>query len=133
LESIDNLFMNKSILILGDIIAIAIITVVGFASHGETGLAFLPRMGTTFFPLLVSWFLIAPWLGLFDEQVIQNRRLFWRPALAMILAAPMATILRAALLNSAALPLFTIILGVTSALGLLIWRALYSWFFTRTR
>jgi len=123
----------NAILIIGDIIAFAIITVVGFASHGETGLSFFPRMGTTFFPLLVSWFLIAPWLGLFDEQVIQNWRLIWRPALAMILAAPMATILRVALLNSAALPLFALILGLTSALGIMIWRALYSWFFTRIR
>lgn len=125
--------MNKSVLILGDIMVFAIITVIGFASHGEIDLSFFPRMGTTFLPLLVSWFLFAPWLGLFDEQVIQNRRLFWRPALAMILAAPMATILRAAILNNAALPLFTLILGSVSALGILLWRVLYSWFLSRTK
>ncbi len=125
--------MKKSTLILGDILAIALLTVIGFASHGETGLSFLPRMATTFFPLLVGWFLVSPWLGLFDEQTVRDRRLFWRPALAMIFAAPMATILRAALLNGAALPLFTLILGSTGALGMVIWRGLYLFFTRRNR
>jgi hypothetical protein len=115
------------ILILGDILALAVITLIGFATHGETGLSFLPRMGTTFFPLVVSWFLIAPWLGLFDEHIVLDRRQIWRPVLAMVFAAPMAAILRAAMLNTAALPLFSLILGSTSALGIFIWRGLYSW------
>ena len=119
--------MKKSILALGDVLAVAVITVIGFATHGETDLSFIPRMGTTFFPLVVSWFLIAPWLGLFDEQIVLNRRQLWRPALGMILAAPMTAILRAAMLNGAALPLFTLILGSTSALGMLIWRGIYNW------
>jgi hypothetical protein len=119
--------VKKSILVLGDILAVAVITVIGFATHGETDLPFLPRMGTTFFPLVVSWFLIAPWLGLFGEQIVLNHRQLWRPALAMILAAPIAAILRAAMLNTVALPLFTLILGSTSALGIFIWRGIYSW------
>jgi len=125
--------MKKSILILGDILAMAILTVIGFASHGETGLSFLPRMAATFFPLLAGWFLAAPWLGLFDGQVVMNRRLFWRPALAMALAAPTATVLRAAMLNGAALPLFTLILGGTGALGMVIWRAVYRWWTNRAK
>jgi len=116
-----------NILLLGDIFTLAVITLIGFATHGETGLSFLPRMGTTFFPLVVSWFLIAPWLGLFEEQIVLDRHQIWRPALAMVLAAPMASILRAAVLNTAALPLFALILGSTSALGIFIWRGLYSW------
>jgi hypothetical protein len=125
------MFMKRS-LILGDLLTIAIVTVIGFATHGETGISFLPRMATTFFPLIIAWFLLAPWLGLFDEQVVTNRRLFWRPALAMIFAAPLATILRAAILNGAVLPLFTLILGLSAALGMTIWRAIYAWFINRT-
>lgn len=116
---------KKTILILGDIIAIAIVTVIGFVTHGETGFSFLPRMAASFFPVLAGWFLLAPWLGLFDEQVIANPKLLWRVPLAMLFAAPLAVILRAALLGSAALPLFTLILGLTSAFGMLIWRAFY--------
>jgi hypothetical protein len=123
--------MKNYILVLGDIIALAIVTIIGFATHGETGLSFIPRMTTTFFPLLVAWFLISPWLGLFNSEVVSNLKLFWRPVLAMLLAAPLAVILRAAMLNAAALPLFTLILGLTSALGMLIWRTVYAWFASR--
>lgn len=118
--------MRKSgwILIIGDILALAIITFIGFASHGETDISFLPRMVTTFVPLLVGWFLIAPWLELFEVQITSNPKQLWRPVLAMALAAPMAAILRAAMLNAVALPLFALILGGSAALGMLVWRAL---------
>lgn len=118
--------MSKIIpLILGDSIALAIITVVGFATHGETDLSLVPRMMTTFIPLMVGWFLIAPWLGLFDALYTTSFKHLWRPPLAMLLGAPMTTILRAAMLNSVALPLFAFILGGSAALGMLLWRGLY--------
>lgn len=116
---------KKNILILGDILAIAILTVIGFATHGEFDFSFLSRMGAAFFPMLVSWFLIAPWLDLFDERVISHPQLFWRILLAMLFAAPLAVILRAALLHSAAQPLFVLILGSTNALGMLVWRGIF--------
>ena len=115
----------KWVLVAGDTLALAIITVIGFATHGETDVSFVPRMLTTFVPLLVSWLLIAPWLGLFDAQITINPKQLWRPPLAMLLAAPMATILRAAMLNAVALPLFTLILGGSAALGMFVWRGIY--------
>jgi hypothetical protein len=114
-------------LVLGDVIVLALITIIGFVSHGETGLSFLPRMLTTFIPLVVSWFLIAPWLGLFDTQITSEPKQLWRSPLAMLLAAPMTSILRATLLNGVALPLFTLILGGSAALGVFIWRGVWSW------
>ena len=117
---------SKWTLIFGDILTIAIITVVGFASHGETEVSFVPRMFTTFIPLVIGWFLIAPWLGLFNTRIVSNPTQLWRPPLAMLLAAPMAAILRAAILNGVALPLFTLILGGSAALGMLVWRG--SWY-----
>lgn len=117
----------KWTLIVGDLIALGMITIIGFASHGETEISFLPRMLTTFIPLVISWFLIAPWLGLFDGQITSNPKQLWRPPLAMLLAAPMASFLRAALLDSATLPLFTLILGGSAALGMFIWRGVYAW------
>jgi hypothetical protein len=121
--------MRKSTwtLIVGDVIALAVITIIGFASHGETDISVVPRMLTTFIPLVVSWFLIAPWLGLFNTQITSNPKQLWRPPLAMLLAAPMTAIIRAAMLNAVALPLFTLILGGSAALGMLIWRSLYLW------
>ena len=116
---------KKTSLIFGDILAIAILTFIGFATHGETGISYIPRMGTTFFPVVVSWFLIAPWLDLFDEQVIVNPKLLWRILLAMFFVAPLAVILRATLLHSAAQPLFALILGGSNAFGMLMWRGIY--------
>ena len=87
---------KQTTLALGDIIVLAITTVIGFATHGETDRAFLPRMLTTFIPLIVSWFLIAPWLGTFNPQITTTLKQLWRPPLAMLLAAPMASFLRAA-------------------------------------
>jgi len=118
---------KQTTLVLGDISALAITTVIGFATHGETDLSFLPRMLTTFIPLVVGWFLIAPWLGLFDLQITSAPKQLWRPPLAMLLAAPMTAVLRAAMLNAVALPLFTLILGGSAALGMLIWRLV--WYF----
>ena len=115
---------KKTILILGDTLAIALLTFIGFATHGEIDLSYILRMGTTFFPVLVSWFLIAPWLGLFDEQVVANPKLLWRILLAMLFTAPLAAILRAVLLHSAALPIFALILGASNGFGLLIWRGI---------
>lgn len=119
------MFKQKWFLILGDILALAVITVVGFASHGETDISFVPRMLTTFIPLIVSWFLIAPWLGLFNAEITPDPKQLWRPPLAMLLAAPLAVILRAAMLNTVALPLFTLILGGSAALGMFVWRGLH--------
>ena len=114
-------------LIAGDIITLGIITVIGFASHGETDISLVPRMLTTFISLSISWFLIAPWLGLFKAQITSNPRRLWRPPLAMFLAAPMTSILRATLLNSTALPLFTLILGGSAAIGIFVWRGVWLW------
>lgn len=116
---------SKWTLIAGDTLALAIITVIGFATHGETDVSFVPRMFTSFIPLLIGWFLFAPWLGLFNAQVTAEPKQLWRPPLAMLLAAPMAAILRAAMLNGVALPLFALILGGSAALGIFIWRGIY--------
>ncbi len=122
---------SKLLLIVGDTIALALITVIGFASHGETDISFVPRMATTFIPLLVGWFLLAPWFGLFDPAVASNPKQIWRPGLVMLFAAPLATSLRAAMLHSAVLPLFTLILGGSAALGMVVWRGVYYFWLSR--
>lgn len=116
---------QKTFLILGDLVAIAIVTVIGFATHGETGTSFLPRMAAAFIPVSVSWFLLAPWFGVFNEQGISDRKLLWRVPVAMLFAAPLAVILRAAILGTNAIPIFTLVLGSTSAFGMFLWRWLY--------
>lgn len=119
--------MNKRMLILGDILAIALVTFIGFATHGEAGVAFLPRIAAAFFPLVAAWFLLAPWFGLFQDNVIHHARQLWRPALTALFAAPLAVVLRGLILNAPIIPIFAVVLGSTLALGMLIWRAIWSW------
>jgi hypothetical protein len=117
--------MKKYLLILGDVLAILIVTIIGFATHGETAVSFLPRMAVVFFPLCVAWFLLAPWFGLFQQEVTSNPRQLWRPALAMVFAGPFAAILRGLILNSPIIPIFAVVLTATSALGISVWRGIY--------
>lgn len=116
---------KKNILILGDIVSLAILTVIGFATHGETGFSFLPRMGVIWLPMLFGWFVLTPWFGLSDEQVIANPRNLWRIILVMFFVAPLAATVRAALLGAAMLPLFPLILGGSNAIGMMVWRWIY--------
>jgi hypothetical protein len=113
------------ILIFGDILSLALVTVIGFATHGPLSLDLLPRMMTTFLPLLAAWFSLAPFLQLFNPETTQNPRQLWRPIYAMLIAAPLATLLRALMLNGIILPIFALVLAANAALGLLLWRAIF--------
>ena len=117
--------MKKSILILGDLLAIALVTIIGFVTHGETDLSFLPRMAALFFPLSMAWFVLAPALGLFRADETRSAQQLWRPALAMLFAAPLAAFLRGFLLNAPVIPIFAAVLASVSALGMVLWRSLY--------
>jgi hypothetical protein len=117
--------MNKNLLILGDLFTIALITFIGFASHGEAGVSFLPRIAAIYFPLSISWFLLAPFLGLFQEATVSGPQQLWRPAWAAFFAAPLAAVLRGFILNTPIIPIFAVILGTTTAVGMVIWRSAF--------
>jgi len=117
--------MKNKFLILGDILAIAIVTVIGFVTHNQADMSFLPRMLAAFIPLTFAWFLLAPWFGLFRSEIASNFKQLWRPILAMLFAAPLAALLRGLWLNTPIIPIFAVVLALTSALGMLIWRGLY--------
>ena len=117
--------MSKKILYVSDAVAIALVTVAGFAFHGETDLAILPRVLLIFVPLTVAWFLIAPLFGLYQSEITSNPKQLWRPALAMLFAAPLAALVRANILGSMVIPVFANVLTATSALGMVVWRGIY--------
>ena len=112
-------------LIIGDVFVILITTLIGFATHGELNSAFLVRIVAAIVPLIIAWFLLAPWFGLFQPEITSNPKQLWRIVLAMFFAASLAVIIRGIILNAAILPIFAIVLGATSAFGMLIWRTLY--------
>jgi hypothetical protein len=116
--------VQQIILLAGDMLVLALVTLFGFARHGELASSGL-RLLTTFIPLVVGWLLVAPFLGVFDPQRAANPRQLWRPFWAMVLAGPMAGWLRGVLLNEPIQPVFVFVLGGISALALLAWRSLY--------
>lgn len=118
-------------LFIGDILAVVAVSLAGFITHyGEiSGWRWL----TTFFPVLVGWLAIAPWLGVYQPEHTHRISQVWRAALAAFLSAPLAAWLRGAWLNSAILPVFVLVLGLTDALGMLIWRIIGSWLLRRGR
>jgi hypothetical protein len=118
-------FSFLTTLILGDLIAILLVTLVGFIFHGES--IANPRWLTTFFPFAAAWALQAPWLGLYRPAVVGNiRAAWWRAALAALLAAPMAGLLRALLLGSVVIPVFVSVLALTAAAGMALWRLAFT-------
>jgi hypothetical protein len=125
--------MNNFLLILGDLLAITVLTVIGFASHGETEASYLPRVAATFVPMAVSWFLLAPALGLFEAERVRSARQLWRPAWGAFFASQLAVILRGLWLNAPVLPLFGIILGATAVLGMVVWRGIWIWLLGRKK
>jgi hypothetical protein len=116
---------KKPILILGDVIAFIILTVIGFATHGETGLSYLPRMAAAFVPTGLGWFLLAPWFGLFDETVISSPKALLRIPFAFLFIAPFAAVLRSVWLGEPVSAIFTFVLAATNAAGMMIWRWVY--------
>ena len=121
-----------AILIIGDVLTIALVTVVGFATHDELGTAGW-RMLTTFIPVLIAWGLVAPFLGVYDFQRVAQARQLWRPFWVAVLAAPMAGWIRGVWFGEVILPVFVFVLGGVSALAILAWRTLFWIIFFRRR
>ncbi|HXD10383.1 MAG TPA: DUF3054 family protein [Anaerolineales bacterium] len=125
--------MNRSALVIGDALALLVTTLIGFATHGELKSEFLLRMMAAVLPLTIAWFLLAPWFGLFQPENASKPKLLWRPLLAMLFSAPLAVVLRGLILNSAILPIFALVFGATSALGVVVWRGLFIFLNRRNR
>lgn len=122
---------TKNVLLLGDILALAIVTIVGFVTHGEGSLEYLPRMAAAFIPLAIAWSILAPWFDLFNPPVSFDFKAFGKLVLAVTFAAPLALVFRGILLNAPILPIFAVVFTLTSVFGLIIWRAIHLLFFKK--
>lgn len=117
---------DSSLIVLaaGDAVVMALVTLTGFARHGELGSAGL-RLFSTFIPLCAAWAVTAPWLSLFVPDQTSDPRQLWRALLAVFIAAPLAGWLRGLWLGTAILPIFVLVLAASAGLGILIWRGLW--------
>lgn len=116
--------LRQFVLLGGDMVMLALVTVAGFARHGELATGGV-RLLTTFIPLVVAWLLSAPFLGAFSLQRAADLRQLWRPFWAMLLAGPMAAWLRGVWLSEPIEPIFVAVLSGVSILALLAWRGLF--------
>lgn len=112
-------------LILGDLVALLVVTILGFYRHSELEPQSLSRMLATFVPFSLAWFLIAPWLGLFDPARAFDPRRAWVPALAAVFAAPLGAVLRGVWLSSPVLTIFVGVMAGVSAVVQSAWRLVY--------
>ncbi|MBT3240944.1 MAG: DUF3054 domain-containing protein [Chloroflexi bacterium] len=118
---------NQWLLIIGDSITLFVVTLVGFSNH-QTLTTAGTRIFSTFIPWIISWFLIAPLLGVFEDKKTTDFKQLWRPVWAMVLASPFAGFLRAIWLGQEMLPLFPVIMGGSAAIGIILFRLFYIYF-----
>jgi hypothetical protein len=118
--------MENQKLIIGDALALFIITVIGFVTHGEADLSFLPRLLAAFIPLTIGWFLLAPQFGLFEENIARKPNQLWRPVGCVLFAGPFAGVIRSIWLAAWTIPTsFVLAFTATSAVGMVLWRGVY--------
>jgi hypothetical protein len=120
----NRLLSSPIFLLAGDILALACVTIIGFARHGELTTAGT-RMLTTFLPLIVSWLIMATLVNALNVEHAQNLPNLWRPALAAFLAAPWFGFLRGLLLWKDADLEVTLVVGGVTIIAILIWRLLF--------
>ena len=110
-------------LFVGDALALALAVFFGLQFH-QLGEQVVQRFGYTFLPWTLAWLQSAPAFGLYRQinfSAEQIGLVLW----AMALASPFAAVLRAAWLGSSVMPLFTLIMGVVTALAIILWPLLY--------
>lgn len=114
------------LLLLGDVIAIGVVTLLGFATHDTLGTAGA-RMLTTFLPWVTGWMLIAPWLGLYEDGVVAAQRELWRPFWAMCLTSPLAAFLRGWMIGRPSTQVFVLVMMGVAGVTMMLWRVVYMW------
>ncbi len=120
---------RQKTVIVGDVAVLVLLTVAGFATH--LTLDAFGRMIITLVGSLLAWGAVAPFMGVYGEDVISNPRSIWRVAWAWMLAAPMATFLRGAALDRDIPWVFVLVTIGVNGFALVLWRIAYGWWMAR--
>ena len=119
------------ILIAGDLLVILSFVWIGRSSHGLS----ITNIGAglwTALPFILSWLVIAPWFGIYRDEVNRAwKKIAPRLLLAWAVAGPVALVLRALFLGrpvpAGIMPIFASIALAYIGLVALIWRLAYVW------
>ena len=114
--------MPGATLAIGDAVCILLATAAGFAFHRELEASAASRFAATFVPFLASWWLAAWLAGTYAPGRAGGRAGVVRVFAAAALAAPLASVLRAAWLGTAVIPVFVLVMGSVVGGLLLVWR-----------
>jgi hypothetical protein len=120
----------QALLWIGDIVTLIILTLVGFATHGELNVG-LPRMLAIFIPLLITWLVAATPIGALRLETARDFRQLWRPGWAMLLATPLAVILRGLIISRPVAPIFGLVLAGSGIIAIFIWRGIFAFLAAR--
>ncbi len=115
--------------IIGDVSVLVVLTLVGFATH--LTLDAFGRMTVTLVVSLLAWAAVAPFLDVYNPTVIDDPKAVWKVGWAWLLAAPLATFLRGAVLARDIPPTFVIVTIVVNGFGLVAWRVALGWSVSR--
>jgi len=117
--------------LIGDVVVLVLMTVAGFATH--LTLSDFARMMVTGVTALTAWAAVAWFMGVYRIAVIQDPRATWRVGWAWLIAAPLATFLRGAVLARDIPPVFVIVVILTNGFALVAWRIYLGWSLARNQ
>lgn len=110
--------------IVGDVVALTVLTAIGFASHSTLDETW--RLVVTTLGVLAAWAVVGPWFGVFATQVLTQWNAVWRVALAWAIAAPFAGFLRGLLLDISVSATFILVTIAVNGAALVVWRAAFA-------
>jgi hypothetical protein len=113
-------------LLLGDWVALALVAVIGFWSHTQT--IQIGRFFAVAVPLCLAWLITAPWFGILAAGKQHGWQEWWKIGWAVLLAIPLAAVMRGWILNNPVQITFTFVMIATSLLTLWIWRFIHMQF-----
>ncbi len=106
-----------------DSLILLAVTLIGFATHNSSLLD--GRWLATFIPLVFAWLAAAPALGLYSPGSTGQYTQVWRAALAALLAAPLAVLLRGLWLQGVVVPVFGLVMMAITAAGMTLGRIVW--------
>lgn len=123
------------ILVLGDIVIFMFFAFTGRETHAPGDANLIVNALPTLLTFLIVWFAIAALGRAYRSGVIANpRSAVLHTLIAWIIAAPIAIVIRAALLNRTAIPwqFVAVTMGLVGML-LLVWHGGVAWFLARRK
>jgi Na+-driven multidrug efflux pump len=122
-----------AILIVGDVLAFVIFVVLGRISHHMTSdwLVNVARIAT---PFLLGWFVVGVATGIYRRDLVGRPTVFMlRSVVTWVLGVPLGFLLRKFVFHDNVTVPFALTSLAFTALFLIGWRGVFSWWFNRAR